>query len=333
MSTIDEILFVERMNFFNGQRLFAADLQSLEAFNREMRWLHNRSLHQPGIGRGYAVTGDKGDRQVTVSPGYAIDSFGREIVLTKTRTIQVPPVAGDKQGRSVFFDLTVAYQETDLEEVEFRDGLCETRGAVRLREAPVLCWVPLEGGSGELRPSTRFAKDILEGRKIIIGRVEVLNCQLQQVVSIAQRQSALPDCGPYIACGTANPTNWIDAGDATEGEESFIILRAEIDTSAAGFQITPCYSAHIPGPRMMEGMALPLIDYLRILDSRPDGLTVLLLIRQKVEVPIPVGLVEAGATAGETRRRARAATANPARAGIVEWIKTNWRVMWMGVEG
>mgnify|MGYP001036441712 CR=1 FL=1 len=44
--------FLERIQFFNGQRLFASDLQALEAFNREMRWLHNQSLHQPGVGSG-----------------------------------------------------------------------------------------------------------------------------------------------------------------------------------------------------------------------------------------------------------------------------------------
>ena len=57
MGILDETKFVERVQFFNGQRLFASDLQSVEAFNREMRWLHNQSLHQPGVGNGYAVRG------------------------------------------------------------------------------------------------------------------------------------------------------------------------------------------------------------------------------------------------------------------------------------
>ena len=42
-----------------------------------MRWLHNRSLHQPGVGNGYKVTGTQGDRQVTIGPGYALDAYGR----------------------------------------------------------------------------------------------------------------------------------------------------------------------------------------------------------------------------------------------------------------
>src|SRR6478736_2969964 len=68
--------FVERVRFFNGQQLFASDLQSVEAFDRDMRWLHNRSLHQPGIGNGFAITGRRGDRLVTIGAGYASDVGG-----------------------------------------------------------------------------------------------------------------------------------------------------------------------------------------------------------------------------------------------------------------
>ncbi len=63
---------LERQQFFDGQRLLASDLQGLEAFHRQMRELHNRSLHQPGIGNGFAVSGERGDRQVTIGAGYAL---------------------------------------------------------------------------------------------------------------------------------------------------------------------------------------------------------------------------------------------------------------------
>jgi hypothetical protein len=110
MGILSETRFIERLQFFNGQRLFASDLQGLEAFNREMRWLHDRSLHQPGIGSGFAVYGKKGDREIKIKPGYAIDSLGREIVLTETWIEPVPPVASEDDGKSVFYDLTVSYR-------------------------------------------------------------------------------------------------------------------------------------------------------------------------------------------------------------------------------
>ena len=55
MAILGQQQFVERLKFFNGQRLFAQDLDSIDRTHREMRWLHNQSLHQPGVGRGFAV--------------------------------------------------------------------------------------------------------------------------------------------------------------------------------------------------------------------------------------------------------------------------------------
>lgn len=318
MGVLDETRFVERMKFFNGQRLFAADLQGVEAFNREMRWLHNQSLHQPGIGRGFAVSGFKGDRQVTIGPGYAIDARGREIVLTQPQVLQVPPVSTDKNGQSIFFALTVSYPEdTDLEEAELRLGLCDTRGAVRLQEMPIFCWVPLERDElGSLHATGKLNSDIQQGMKIVLGRVEVLNCRLQHIISIAQRQPARPDCGPHIACGIADPEwrpklNENQVADLVSKE--YIAFTAVIDTSKAGFRITPRYSAHIPGPRIVEETLL--IDFLRILDVQLTSFTVLLLICNPFLLSQGCDDVKVG------RKR------------IVDWIINNWKVTWMGVEG
>ena len=46
MSILDEWRYVERQQFFSGQRLYASDLEELAALNQSMMWLHNRSLHQ-----------------------------------------------------------------------------------------------------------------------------------------------------------------------------------------------------------------------------------------------------------------------------------------------
>ena len=48
---------IERPVFFDGQRLTSEDLGEAFAYERELRWLHNRSLHGWGIVLGYAVTG------------------------------------------------------------------------------------------------------------------------------------------------------------------------------------------------------------------------------------------------------------------------------------
>jgi hypothetical protein len=210
MGLLDETRFIERQQFFNGQRLFATDLQGLEAFNREMRWLHNQSLHQPGIGNGFAVSGKKGDREVTIGPGYAIDAKGREIVLTETRKEPVPPVAGEADGSPASYDLTVSYPaDEDLEEAETRGGICNSHGVVRRREEPEFCWVPLQKDeTGRLSAVGKLGEDIKKGLRIVLARAEVLNCQLDSAPSVAQRRSARPSKQPYIACGEVKPDPW-----------------------------------------------------------------------------------------------------------------------------
>jgi hypothetical protein len=205
MEFLKETRFIERLQSFNGQRLFASDLQGLEAFNREMRWLHNESLHQPGIGNGFAVAGKKGDREVTIGPGYAIDAEGREIVLTQDQVEPVPPVAGEEGGSPVLYDLTVSYpDDAFLEETERREGICcKGGGTIRLKEEPVFCWIRLnEDGQPQ---DAKQKQEILSGMRIVLARTEVLNCQLNKAISIAQRLSARPSKQPYICCREAAP--------------------------------------------------------------------------------------------------------------------------------
>ena len=207
MDFLNQTRFIERLQFFNGQRLFASDLQGLEAFNREMRWLHNKSLHQPGIGNGFAVTGKKGERQVQVDPGYAIDIEGREIVLTQTQLEPIPPVSSEVDGSPIQFDLTVSYPpDEDLEETETREGVCAPQGVVRRKEEPVFCWVQLDRNGQPLDP--KIKADILTGLRIVLARAEVLECSLNKDVSIAERLSARPASQPYICCGHLDKVDW-----------------------------------------------------------------------------------------------------------------------------
>ena len=61
MSLFEAIGAPERLQFFDGQRLFASDLPGLEEFHREMRRLHLSTLHEPGIAAGFAVLGAEGE--------------------------------------------------------------------------------------------------------------------------------------------------------------------------------------------------------------------------------------------------------------------------------
>jgi hypothetical protein len=211
MAFLDETATVERLQFFDGMQLFAPDLQGLEAFNREMRWLHNRSLHQPGIGNGFAVRGRKGDREVLIGPGYALDYLGREIVLTRDHVEPIPPTAGEDDGQPVSYDLAVSYpDDEELAEVETRAGVCEGRGATRRREQPDFAWIRLRrNDQDELNAQDPIlGRDVQIGRRIILARVEILQCKLNKDVSLAERRNARPSCKPFMAAGRADRVKW-----------------------------------------------------------------------------------------------------------------------------
>ena len=330
MAILGATQFLERLQFFNGQRLLASDLQSLETFNREMRWLHNQSLHQPGVGSGYAVSGKKGDRQVTVSPGYAIDACGREIVLTETDIEPVPPVADDGAGNPVFYDLAVSYpNDADLTASETRAGICLPQGVVRLKEAPNFCW--LELGPDYQPKDPQLKLELLSNMRILLARVEIKNCQLNQPLSISQRRNARPPSQPRIACGSTDlqAGGWSAIHVSAFESVSFLGLAMDVDTSAARFQITPTYTARLGGERIFKdgfGSFNPespyvLDGYVNVINANPKGFALQLLLPQGLNLPFPFNPVEF----------LEAFDSSPEYGNIL-LTANGWSIVWMGVE-
>ena len=321
---------IERIQFFNGQRLFAADLQDLEEFNRMMRWLHNQSLHQMGVASGYAVSGNKGDSQITVQPGYAIDESGREIVLTQSLVIQVPPVANDGQGNAVYYDLVVSYpSDSSLTEAETRDGVCVPRGAVRLREAPVFCWaelVPTDDPTGTPAALSADRKvklnklnaEIESGKRIRLARAEVLNCQLNQPLSILERRNARPAQQPYISAGnTKGGTNGWSAAKGDFG----ITLTLTVNTADAQFRSVPRYFANVVGDRSIQTE----------IDSKPATLVIDGFVR--VDSPTATGfMISLLVPSILIDRNVFTALLKDDNLKKLAGHLKDWYVVWMGVE-
>jgi hypothetical protein len=363
MSFIRDTRSVEQQRFFSGQRLEEGDLQGIEAFNREMRWLHNQSLHQPGIGNGFAVSGKKGDREVTVGPGYAIDDFGREIVLTSSRTIPVPPVAGDVGGVPKRFLLTVEYPEdVDLEVVERRRGICGDEGATRQRVEPIFCWVPLfSNGNPE-----HSAHAIQTGHQLVLAEAAVRDCKLDKEIGIAQRRNAKPSSQPYIACGEQIPTGWriwflpdnnpdVELSANLQRSPQFIGgIEADIDTASGGFLTEPDYFARLNGPRFFEissgevngqGTSGFIVDgLLHIINPTATGFTARVLVLyfgpssglvSRVFAPEGTGGVAGGAGDGTVLRAAVSTGTGTVNSDPLpeDSPLSQWTIVWMGIEG
>jgi hypothetical protein len=305
MTPIGSTKFIERIRFFDNERLIAPDLQGMDDFARQMRWLHNRSLHQPGVASGYAVAGEKGDREVTIQPGYAIDSLGREIVLTQPYTQPVPPQAGDGQGGPAIFDLTVAYPDTlPVSETRTADCTSAVPGAVRLDESPVFCWV---GTS----PADKKLRDQLDaGTRIALGRAKVLNCQLYERISVAQRRDARPGVHPIVYAAIADKIKWV-VKKGTFGIE--VAPSDPLDTSAAGFRTPPGYFASLADdPTItLAGKTIRLDVLLSIANPTASGFEISLLIPSLLVAVAGLGNID----------DVKNALGTP-----------TWKIEWMGVE-
>ena len=342
MGMLDEIQFVERPQFFNGERLFAPDLQSVEAFNREMRWLHNRSLHQPGIGSGFPVAGEKGERMVTVGPGLALDRGGREIVLTRELQLSIPPVSGEEDGTPSYFDLTASYAD-ELEETETRAGVCSPSGVVRRREEPVFCWVPLhcEARLLDKQVEKRCLADeanrkaILTGEKIVLAQIAVKECSLYERVTLNHRRSARSCRQPHVSGARTDLSRFkeitlkefldllsksvmqspdikkIVQGMKGETQNSpFVFLKGIIDTTSGQFLTVPSYMVNLQR-KSAKG------------EKEADSPVVAFWTREETEKTIEAILAiydDNGAEGSSTHR-------------LSEDIRKAWSISWIGVEG
>lgn len=107
----------ERVRFFNGQFLTAADFEADQKYHIEMRRLHNRRLHGLGIVEGLEVTvGGSDFVTVVVSPGIALDGLGREIIVDQPLRIELGPCAVE----TCF--VTLQYTETATDPVATANG-------------------------------------------------------------------------------------------------------------------------------------------------------------------------------------------------------------------
>ena len=298
MSQSAQIPALKRLAYFSGQRLTAADLTDADEAAREMRWLHNRSLHGWGVATGFQVSGSRGDRAVTVSPGYGIDCLGREIILSRETVENVPAV--NSRGAEVLYYVVASWLDDSRERVlESRAGACSGKGAVRLSDEPLIAW--------------RSPAALQEGLELILSEVWIQNCQISRAPSAASRRNVKPSQQPYISSGQTDPDNtiwslWISG-------QQVIGVQTDVDTSDARFGSAPQYFARMGGDRHLPAPPGPLlaVGFAAAVNPRSDGFTL------RVMFPPGAGIVNPPVLH------------NLAQAQQVAKL-LNWHVVWMGIE-
>lgn len=232
---------LERVQYWQGQRLRSKDFLDLEAVEAQRRWWHNRALHQAyGVHEGFAVSSAPGGIRngVSVSRGVAYDVHGHELILERPQTIPLPVnLHADHKGQATA-SLLIRYrpprgsQQARLSEVCFGQkhaiaiGTCEFFWKLKQRV------VPSDGVViGNLRSSTgKFGPDY--------------DLLLDPSFSpVAPR----PIASPLLASGSTVPGNtpWQTWNFLSYGA---VGVQTYIDTSAAGFTRIPCYFAWLQGP-------------------------------------------------------------------------------------
>jgi hypothetical protein len=121
---------VKRLNYFNSQFLVERDFLDEQAYHITMRRLHNKALRSWGIVNGLNVA-KTGDKEVSISPGLAVDAAGREIVILSTQ-----PHAFASGAASVALYLTIAYQDfRDPADLDSSGGVSDH---TRITERPLV---------------------------------------------------------------------------------------------------------------------------------------------------------------------------------------------------
>jgi hypothetical protein len=189
---------VKRPNYFTTQFLQETDFQDEQEYHIRLRCANNQAIHGWGIIKGLDIS-RTGDREISVTPGMAIDKLGREIVLAENSPNK--SYSGFNPGDNVF--ITIAYDTATDTADQNPSG--DTTKFIRTIERPKL------GKSKTL---------INDGSAIVLGKVTLNAAGTIDATSIdlSSRQIARSQSAPIV--GTAkdgdtvpapdgNPANWV----------------------------------------------------------------------------------------------------------------------------
>lgn len=161
---------IERIRYFARQLLDEADFTQEQEYLRDKARRHNRMLHGWGVVSGLCVESGEAKGELTVGPGYALDSYGNEIVVDDEVTVDLCSEDGDgnavSPGRPLY--LAIRYAECLTRPVPGGESLEYSR----VREgfaATVLTELPASPPSCE--PDTHRCPDLSAQPWVVLAEV------------------------------------------------------------------------------------------------------------------------------------------------------------------
>jgi hypothetical protein len=116
---------IDRVRYYDGEFLRAFDFGDEQTYHLEMRRRLNRYLHLYGIVRGLDLSEstDGGVTQITITPGVAIDAFGREIYVFAGYTLGDADVTANRLTATTY-DVWLRYNKTPSTPPSAGYGVC-----------------------------------------------------------------------------------------------------------------------------------------------------------------------------------------------------------------
>lgn len=218
----------QRITWRDGQTLTSRDLRDDRNYGDRLRHLHIRYLHKTwGVVEGLNVTAAGGDA-VSVSPGYALDLEGRELLLPMATRVATPPNVA--ASATIYLVLS---QSTLF-------ASCATAPDLTTLCPGVRNPLPLEAGTLSWKALT----EVQLGDDVLLARVLIAGGNLASAIdtSIQRRAATMNQPRLWSDATPQGQTGWTDGMEKPLQE-----IRATVDTSDAGFIATPAYFARLAG--------------------------------------------------------------------------------------
>lgn len=229
----------QRLHYWQGQMLRSQDFSDQFAIEAQIRWWHNRALHntfgvKDGLKTFLVVDSKTQEQKVRITPGLAYDCFGRELILQSAFKKALPPVSADEEDT---FTLLIRYKDISYysKQSEFPE-ICNISESSMFQEVPEFVW----------KASRRvIVTDGVPLARLIYDGDNSPSLE-EGFIALGSR----PLARPRVASGTTIPgkTFWELWTELVNNKPLPLGFQVKIDTGAAGFTTVPCYFAWLQGP-------------------------------------------------------------------------------------
>jgi hypothetical protein len=198
---------VKRPNYFTTQFLQETDFQDEQEYHIRLRRANNQAIHGWGIIKGLDIS-RTGDREISVTPGMAIDKLGREIVLAENSLTKSYRLTAEFKANDVVF-FTIAYANVNDDADKNPSG--DTTKFVRVTERPELSASKNPGDDGTTIVLGQVTLDATGNiSSTAAGGIGIINSSSRR---IARSQSSpivgTAKDGDTVPAPDGNPANWV----------------------------------------------------------------------------------------------------------------------------